>query len=59
MRKYTKPSVEVIELQIAENIAALVPKTIYKSSKSGSSGLVPEESVVFADKDTFGNTSII
>ena len=30
MKTYTKPSINVIELSIEENIAALVPKTIYK-----------------------------
>lgn len=37
MKMYTKPSVNVIELAIEENIAAIVPKTIYKK-KSGVSG---------------------
>lgn len=30
MKKYQKPVLEVVELAVAENIAALVPKTIYK-----------------------------
>lgn len=30
MKTYTKPSINVIELSIEENIAALVPKTVYK-----------------------------
>ncbi len=35
MRKYEKPSINVIELQLKENIAA-VPTTVYKgSSKAG------------------------
>lgn len=32
MKKYQKPVLEVVELAVAENIAALVPKTIYKRS---------------------------
>lgn len=35
MKSYTKPSINVIELSIEENIAALVPKTVYKKNKSG------------------------
>ena len=35
MKTYTKPSINVIELSIEENIAALVPKTVYKK-KNGS-----------------------
>ena len=30
MKNYQKPVLEVVELAVAENIAALVPKTIYK-----------------------------
>ena len=33
MKMYVKPSIEVIELQLKENIAA-VPKTVYKGSKA-------------------------
>ena len=57
MHKYTKPSIEIIELQIAENIAALVPKTIYKPSKGNK--LTADKNLLFADKDSFGDTSII
>ncbi len=32
MKNYQKPVLEVVELAVAENIAALVPKTIYKRS---------------------------
>ena len=32
MKMYVKPSIEVIELQLTENIAA-VPTTVYKGSK--------------------------
>ena len=35
MKTYTKPSINVIELSIEENIAALVPKTVYKKNKNG------------------------
>lgn len=34
MKSYTKPSINVIELSIEENIAALVPKTVYKKNKN-------------------------
>ncbi len=34
MKTYTKPSINVIELSIEENIAALVPKTVYKKKNS-------------------------
>ena len=34
MKNYQKPVLEVVELAVAENIAALVPKTIYKRSAS-------------------------
>ena len=34
MKTYTKPSINVIELSIEENIAALVPKTVYKKNSS-------------------------
>lgn len=34
MKMYVKPSIEVIELQLTENIAA-VPTTVYKGSKKG------------------------
>ena len=30
MKNYQKPVLEVVELAVAENITALVPKTIYK-----------------------------
>ena len=30
MKNYQKPVLEVVELAVAENIATLVPKTIYK-----------------------------
>ena len=33
MKKYVKPSMNIIELQLKENIAAL-PTTVYKGSKS-------------------------
>ena len=58
MQKYTKPSIEIIELQIAENIAALVPKTIYKSSTQ-SNKLTVDKNLFFTDKSSFGETSII
>ena len=58
MQKYTKPSIEIVELQIAENIAALVPKTIYKSSTKNNK-LTADKNVLFTDKNTFGDTSII
>ena len=48
MKTYTKPSINVIELSIEENIAALVPKTIYKKS-SGS--LQKNSGVEFEDLD--------
>ena len=38
MKNYQKPVLEVVELAVAENIAALVPKTIYKREK-GAIGL--------------------
>lgn len=34
MKTYTKPSINVIELSIEENIAALVPKTVYKQKNN-------------------------
>lgn len=34
MKKYVKPSIKVIELAIDENIAALVPKTVYKKKNN-------------------------
>ncbi len=34
MKSYTKPSINVIELSIEENIAALVPKTVYKKKNN-------------------------
>ena len=34
MKNYQKPVLEVVELAVAENIAALVPKTIYKRKTS-------------------------
>ena len=33
MKNYQKPVLEVVELAVAENIAALAPKTIYKRAK--------------------------
>jgi len=30
MKNYQKPVLEVVELAVAENIATLIPKTIYK-----------------------------
>lgn len=33
MKKYVKPSMNIIELQLKENIAAL-PTTVYRGSKS-------------------------
>lgn len=36
MRKYIKPTLQVIELSVNEQIAAMVPKTVYKKG-SGSS----------------------
>ena len=36
MKNYQKPVLEVVELAVAENIAALVPKTIYKRESTGS-----------------------
>ena len=38
MKNYQKPVLEVVELAVAENIAALAPKTIYK--RDGANGLV-------------------
>ncbi len=35
MKNYQKPVLEVVELAVAENIATLVPKTIYKRSGTG------------------------
>ena len=35
MKNYQKPVLEVVELAVAENIAALVPKTIYKREGAG------------------------
>ena len=35
MKNYQKPVLEVVELAVAENIAALVPKTIYKRESAG------------------------
>ena len=40
MKNYQKPVLEVVELAVAENIAALVPKTIYK--RSGTSYLAQQ-----------------
>ena len=37
MKMYVKPSIEVIELQLKENIAA-VPTTVYRGSKSNGMG---------------------
>ena len=34
MKSYTKPSFNVIELSIEENIAALVPMTVYKKKNN-------------------------
>lgn len=34
MKKYVKPSMNIIELQLKENIAAL-PTTVYRGSASG------------------------
>ena len=57
MRKYSKPQLELIELQIAENIAALIPKTLYRTRRGTSSGGIDIE---FGDKDNdFKDTSII
>ena len=36
MKKYVKPSMNIIELQLKENIAAL-PTTVYKGSKANKS----------------------
>ncbi len=58
MRKYSKPQLDVIELQIAENIAALIPKTIYRTSRTAPSGGGLD--VEFGDKDNdFKDSSII
>ena len=35
MKNYSKPTLRVVELQVEEHIAALVPKTIYER-KNGS-----------------------
>ena len=35
MKNYQKPVLEVVELAVAENIAALAPKTIYKRGGTG------------------------
>ncbi len=60
MRKYIKPQMEVIELQIAENIAALIPKTIYKTGRTSPSN-TPKIGLEFGDKDNndFKDSSII
>ena len=47
MKSYTKPSINVIELSIEENIAALVPKTVYKKKN----GKLQANSVVEFKKD--------
>ena len=48
MKTYTKPSINVIELSIEENIAALVPKTIYKKKN----GKLQANSMVEFKNDT-------
>ena len=55
MKSYTKPSINVIELSIEENIAALVPKTVYK--KKGSS-LQANSAVEFKSNEELKFTSI-
>ena len=34
MKHYSKPTVEVVELLISDNIAAIAPRTIYKKNGS-------------------------
>ncbi len=46
MKKYVKPSINVIELQLKENIAA-VPTTVYKGS-SRSNAIRAEKAVSMA-----------
>ena len=34
MKKYVKPAVEVVEVVISDNIAAIAPRTVYRRSSS-------------------------
>ena len=49
MKMYVKPSIEVIELQLNENIAA-VPTTVYKGSKTDGFKAVDSEAKSIALK---------
>ncbi|MBO5454060.1 MAG: hypothetical protein J6A69_08885 [Clostridia bacterium] len=49
MNNYERPMLNVVELQIDEHIAALVPKTIYKK-RSGTSSTF--------DRDTVTNSEV-
>lgn len=57
MKKYVKPSINVIELQLKENIAAL-PTTVYKGSKSAKTSQLYSIALSSAntglDKATYG-----
>lgn len=47
MRKYVKPSVNVIELQLKENIAA-VPTTVYKGSSRSTASYFSKQDIAFS-----------
>lgn len=36
MTRYEKPILNIVELEVKESVAALVPKTIYKKQSEGS-----------------------
>lgn len=55
MKTYTKPSINVIELSIEENIAALVPKTVYKKKNNK---LQANSVVEFKDESELTFTSL-
>ncbi len=59
MKKYVKPSMNVIELQLKENIAAL-PTTVYRGSKSAGGNLLSlalSEANTGIGQDTFDDIS--
>ena len=37
MKKYSKPMLQIVELEISEKIAAMVPKTIYRKNSGAAS----------------------
>ena len=51
MKMYVKPSIEVIELQLKENIAA-VPTTVYRGSKAGMNASAQAYDIALNAKNT-------